>query len=352
MSTPALSTPAADRGGRRRDGRENEAGIDGDDPSGTLDVRCDGDESGDPGLADRRKIIHRTPSAEGDPESSDRRKTVHQEPNVEGDPTPGRGKRRTRFEPATEPEPGPSSAVTPVAQDPPNPHDPPTREGDDSHGSVCCEADSVYQDEARRDALDVGGPINGDTDEDPDRRSQRDKRRPPDSRRRDAERLGGIRATPAEERAVRQPALDGDPADGGEGSGGRGVGTAPVSEDPVPERRRRDRCGRERGRGALVRTVARTLMLLALVGTALGPALPQHHEDHGHVGTVEVHQASLGSGLFSLWALASARIHALQGWNALAAPEKCQDCNLDVDNGCRCVCYSGGFDPDDPACQF
>ena len=32
--------------------------------------------------------------------------------------------------------------------------------------------------------------------------------------------------------------------------------------------------------------------------------------------------------------------------------EICDDCNLDVDDGCKCVCYSGGYDPDDPACQF
>lgn len=318
MSTPALSMPAADRGGRRRDGREVEAGIDG-----------------------------------GDPESSDRRKPIHQEPNAEGDPTPGRGKRRTRFEPATEPERVPSGAVTSVTQDPPNPHDPPTRGGDDGHGSVCCEADRVYQDEASRDALDVGGPINGNTDEDPERRSQRGKRRLPDSRRRDAERLGGIRATRTEEQAARQPVLDGDPETDTDGSGGRGVGTAPVSEDPtVPERRGRNGGGRDRGRGAAVRSAAHTLMLLALVGTALGPALPQHHEDGSHAETVEVHQAGLGSGLFTLWALASARVRALSGWNPLRAPETCRDCNLDVDDGCRCVCYSGGFDPDDPACQF
>ena len=30
----------------------------------------------------------------------------------------------------------------------------------------------------------------------------------------------------------------------------------------------------------------------------------------------------------------------------------CDDCNHPVDDGCKCVCYSGGYDPNDPACQF
>ena len=30
----------------------------------------------------------------------------------------------------------------------------------------------------------------------------------------------------------------------------------------------------------------------------------------------------------------------------------CDDCNYPVDDGCKCVCYSGGYDPNDPACQF
>lgn len=36
----------------------------------------------------------------------------------------------------------------------------------------------------------------------------------------------------------------------------------------------------------------------------------------------------------------------------LTGGEICQDCNLPPDDGCKCVCYSGGYDPDDPACQF
>ena len=40
---------------------------------------------------------------------------------------------------------------------------------------------------------------------------------------------------------------------------------------------------------------------------------------------------------------------ALTSWGPA---EICDDCNLPVDDGCRCVCYSGGYDPDDPACQF
>jgi len=44
---------------------------------------------------------------------------------------------------------------------------------------------------------------------------------------------------------------------------------------------------------------------------------------------------------------------ALAAAQFLAGPtEYCQDCNLPVDDGCKCVCYSGGYDPDDPACQF
>ena len=30
----------------------------------------------------------------------------------------------------------------------------------------------------------------------------------------------------------------------------------------------------------------------------------------------------------------------------------CDDCHYPVDDGCKCVCYSGGYDPNDPACQF
>ena len=44
---------------------------------------------------------------------------------------------------------------------------------------------------------------------------------------------------------------------------------------------------------------------------------------------------------------------ALAALQALAGPSDiCDDCNYPADNGCKCVCYSGGYDPDDPACQF
>lgn len=44
---------------------------------------------------------------------------------------------------------------------------------------------------------------------------------------------------------------------------------------------------------------------------------------------------------------------ALAFGQALSGPvEICDDCQLPVDDGCRCVCYSGGYDPTDPACQF
>ena len=36
----------------------------------------------------------------------------------------------------------------------------------------------------------------------------------------------------------------------------------------------------------------------------------------------------------------------------LTGGDICDDCNYPVDDGCKCVCYSGGYDPDDPACQF
>ena len=155
---------------------------------------------------------------------------------------------------------------------------------------------------------------------------------------------------PSSERGVGMNAAD-DPDGGGEGSGGRGVGTAPATVSADPERRRCDGRG-DRGRGAILCRAAHTLMLLALVGAALGPAFPAHQEGDGHEhAAVQTHEASLGGGLVALWALASARMHALQGWNALRASDICDDCNLDVDDGCRCECYSGGYDPADPACQ-
>lgn len=44
---------------------------------------------------------------------------------------------------------------------------------------------------------------------------------------------------------------------------------------------------------------------------------------------------------------------ALAAAQFMATPaDICDDCNYPVDDGCKCVCYSGGYDPDDPACQF
>ena len=316
---------------------------------------------------DRRKTVHRDPHAENGGRSR-RNDGRHHEvlddppaaPTSQGttaeDPDTGsRGKRRTRFTPSGVADAERASADGRGGRRRDGRHeeanvDPPTQPsslGDDSG--------TDRQDHAARWAPSAEG------DPDSERRSQRCRRgRPsgvhhedahqadspigpihatPSARLWRAERTGGLRATSEEER---EAAHMGDPPARDDDTG-RGVGTVTVAEDP-PERRRRDG-GRDRGRHALARSMAHTLMLLALVGTALGPALPQHHDD-GHAESVEVHEASLGSGLVALWAL------AVQGWHTLAAPELCDDCNLDVDDGCRCVCYSGGYDPDDPACQF
>ena len=48
--------------------------------------------------------------------------------------------------------------------------------------------------------------------------------------------------------------------------------------------------------------------------------------------------------LFYALALAAAQLFAGPG-------EICGDCQLPPDDGCKCVCYSGGYDPTDPACQ-
>ena len=93
------------------------------------------------------------------------------------------------------------------------------------------------------------------------------------------------------------------------------------------------------------RSVVATLLLLAALASA---APPTTHADDGHSdapATVEVHRA--GVGITSLWTW------AVVAWNALTGvSDICDDCNYPVDDGCKCVCYSGGYDPDDPACQF
>lgn len=90
--------------------------------------------------------------------------------------------------------------------------------------------------------------------------------------------------------------------------------------------------------------LAATLMLLALIGSALGGERPVHDDPH-EAHAVAHQEASFVHGLHALYAL------ALIGWQALAGDDICGDCNLPADDGCRCVCYSGGYDPDDPACQ-
>jgi hypothetical protein len=101
-----------------------------------------------------------------------------------------------------------------------------------------------------------------------------------------------------------------------------------------------------------------------MIGSAVGGALPLHGDRHEapveSSDHVDVQEASVATGLFSLWAL------AVSGWQAMTGGDICDDCsrqagaaNLPVDDGCKCVCYSGGNrqvgeanDPDDPACQF
>ena len=95
-------------------------------------------------------------------------------------------------------------------------------------------------------------------------------------------------------------------------------------------------------------------MLFAMLGSAIGGALPIHFDGDGHAHEtpvesthhVNVQEANLISSLSVLYAL------AVNGWDMLTGNDICGDCGLDVDDGCKCVCYSGGYDPDDPACQF
>jgi len=89
-------------------------------------------------------------------------------------------------------------------------------------------------------------------------------------------------------------------------------------------------------------------MVLAMIGSALGGMLPASghpHETYSESADLS-HEATLVSGIYPLYAL------ALRGWEALVGDDICGDCNLPVDDGCRCECYSGGYDPNDPACQF
>lgn len=84
-------------------------------------------------------------------------------------------------------------------------------------------------------------------------------------------------------------------------------------------------------------------MLLAALASAVPP--PAHAGDDHEPATVEFQEASLG--LTSLWTWIAVAWDAMTGGGDI-----CDDCNYPVDDGCKCVCYSGGYDPDDPACQF
>lgn len=105
----------------------------------------------------------------------------------------------------------------------------------------------------------------------------------------------------------------------------------------------------------LAQRLAASLMLLAAIGTAL-PSAAAHHDDHGpaehqhEAPPVQPHQAGFGAGLVALWSHAQTLAH--DAWSALRGPERCSDCNLTVGDGCRCECYSGGYNPDDPACSW
>jgi hypothetical protein len=100
--------------------------------------------------------------------------------------------------------------------------------------------------------------------------------------------------------------------------------------------------------------VAATFMVLAALVMLFPPAASEpgdhgaiHHEHDAP--PLQPHQAGLATGLLALWSHAQALAH--DAWSALRAPERCSDCNLIVGTGCRCDCYSGGYDPRDPACQ-
>ena len=95
------------------------------------------------------------------------------------------------------------------------------------------------------------------------------------------------------------------------------------------------------------RSCAVSLMALSM----LASALPSGHaptDFHSHSEPRPSTQTPRKAG-FELQALWSVVVLA---WTALRSQaEICQDCNLPVDNGCRCPCYSGGYDPSDPDCQ-
>ena len=284
MSALAPTLPVADSLPRTRSG-------------GTLD------SSHDP-ASDRRRVINNEGTPAPDPQTGDRRKIIHRQPVAGGDP--------------------------------PSPHDPPSRrrDQDESHGSVSSEAGGTGGSE--------DGPAPDHDAAPPDRRKvvhrsasassspAGDDNRlvgtEPVLRATLAASLGGIRASAHEDRVAAEMAEDSEDTDG---SGGRGVGTRLVET---------------------THRMAATLMLLAMLGSVVGGALPARTDGHDASAETSAHldvqEANVATGLFSLWAL------AVSGWNALAGDDICGDCNLPADDGCKCVCYSGGYDPDDPACQF
>lgn len=150
-------------------------------------------------------------------------------------------------------------------------------------------------------------------------------------------------AAPPDRRKIihRSPAADRS----GRSPGGSADGTVPDQNAAPPDRRKIVH------QSPTARALAATLMLLALLGSVVD-ALPLHADADDHeeliesTGHVEVQEANAAAGLFALWTLVVA------GWDAIAVGDICDDCNLPVDDGCKCVCYSGGYDPDDPACQF
>jgi len=117
---------------------------------------------------------------------------------------------------------------------------------------------------------------------------------------------------------------------------------------------------------ALAQSLTLSLMLLgigvqitagavtAVDGILSSPPVEQHHDGDGHTDhaatpaftLAEAQTASIGGDVLGALAAFLTRLAA-----AARGAYICDDCNLPSDDGCRCVCYSGGYDPTDPACQ-
>lgn len=108
--------------------------------------------------------------------------------------------------------------------------------------------------------------------------------------------------------------------------------------------------------GRASRSAAASLVMLALVASAVPPPHgvdphgAEHADNHGApvdgapalVATAPQHA---GFEVLAVWTWIS------MAWSALRGQQEiCQDCNLPVDRGCKCMCYSGGYDPSDPSC--